>query len=124
MSTAPAGEPLSEQARGCDNTTTMRRYLIMFCLLATFASCSTSTAPPGTITDDQFVAAMVALRQAALAAGPDEAAYAAARDRILAEQGLTADDLASYLTAHSDDLPHLADVWEAINEQSIDPAVH
>lgn len=96
----------------------------MFFLLATFASCSTSTAPPGTITDDQFVATMVALRQAAHAAGADEAAFAAARDRVLAEQGLTADDLANYLTAYSDDLAHLAEVWETINEQAIDTGVH
>lgn len=102
----------------------MRRFLITFCSLATFASCSTSTAPPDTITEDQFVAAMVALRLAAHEAGPDEAAYAAARDRILAAQGIAADDLAGYLTAHAVDLAHLADVWETINAQSLEPGVH
>jgi hypothetical protein len=60
------------------------------------------------------------LRRAGAEAGDDAAAYATARDRVLAEKGVTQEQLAEYIRVHTSDLDHLARVWETVNSRLVD----
>jgi hypothetical protein len=57
---------------------------------------------------------MVELRKAARGV-QDTTAFAARRQAILADAGVTEAQLRAYLTTHIRDLEHLAAVWESIN---------
>ena len=64
--------------------------------------------------DEQFVATMVELRQAALTAGTDTARFEALRRTVLEEQGVTEEELRAYVTARAGDLNHMATVWDSV----------
>src|SRR5688572_28818157 len=90
--------------------------ILMFCLLLQ-AGCSSGGASAD-ITDEQFIEAVTALRQAGRAAGDDQASFENARAEILQSQGVTRDQLEQYVRAHASDLDHLARVWERISERT------
>lgn len=78
-------------------------------------ACATDSTSAMGVSDDQFIETMVALRREAAEAGSDTAAYRAARDQVLARQGVTADELRAYVAARARDLDAMAAVWESIN---------
>lgn len=71
--------------------------------------------------DEQFIEAMVALRQAARASGGDAGRYAALKANVLREQGVTEEQLRAYIQTHAHDLERLAAVWESINVRLAEP---
>jgi len=90
------------------------RTALMFCtMLASFAVCDRETEPAG-LPQSRFIDVMVELRKAAQGV-QDTAAFAARRQAILTEAGVTEEQLRAYLTTHIRDLDHLAAVWESIN---------
>jgi hypothetical protein len=91
----------------------MRRLLILTALLL-LPACA-DRGPTTSLSDDEFVSAMVALRQAGRAAGSNEAAFVAAREEILQSMSITREELEAYVAAHTHDLGHMAEIWERIN---------
>jgi hypothetical protein len=74
---------------------------------------------PEGLSDETFIDTLVELRRAAV----DQGTFTAARPRVLAEHNVTEAQLHAYIQSHVADLPHLASVWESINEKlSVPPA--
>jgi hypothetical protein len=94
----------------------MYRFIIIVCLTLTTAGCR-ERAPSASLSDDRFIEVVVALRREASATTGDSLSYVTARDRILAEQNVTYDDLKEYVEVRSRDLARYARVWETINRQ-------
>ncbi len=98
-----------------------RRALRHFALLLTLfavpllAGCrDSSEAIEGVITREQFVQAFSDLRVSALRSEGGEIALEE-RDRVLAELGLTPEDLIEFVEAHGRDLPFMQEVWEEVD---------
>lgn len=101
----------------------LTRFMMVLLLGAGLVTCrGPEAAAP--LTDDQFVDVVVALRQAAESARGDAAAYVTERDRILAAQNVTAEELQAYVSVRSRDLAHFARVWEAVNTRLAEVDVH
>jgi hypothetical protein len=62
------------------------------------------------IARDRFISTMVELRVAAQRS-PTGLATEAERDRILTEQGVTADELRQFVEVHGGNVPMMAEVW-------------
>jgi GTPase len=92
---------------------TRSRTTILCILLASVAGCERESEPAG-LPQSRFIEAMVELRKAARGV-QDTAAFAARRQQVLADAGVTEAQLRAYLTTHIRDLDHLAAVWESIN---------
>jgi hypothetical protein len=67
------------------------------------------------LSDERFIETMVELRRAAITAGSDTAQFEQRRQAILNEQGVTEDELRTYVEANSRDLYHMAAVWDSIS---------
>lgn len=85
--------------------------MVLFGLLGSGA-CGPS-APTDTIGRDVFIDTYVDLRVAALDSDSQRVA-ASDREAILAEHGVTADDLAYFVQAHAADLDFMRDVWNDV----------
>lgn len=88
----------------------------------TFGACTGDGAGTG-LAHDRFVDVIVSLRQAANQTYGDPAAFAAQRDRILADAGVTEQELRVYVETHARDLEHMAAVWDSVNARLADPEV-
>jgi hypothetical protein len=68
----------------------------------------------GIITREQFVQAYAELRVSALRE-PDGDIVEEERDRILAELGLTPEDLLEFVETHGRDVQYMLEVWEEVD---------
>jgi hypothetical protein len=94
----------------------MRRLIrtLVLAFAAALSACDARGDATGIATDD-FIDVIVELRRASENTLEDTAAFAVRRDRILAEAGVTVEDLQAYVEAHGRDVEHMARVWETIN---------
>ncbi len=85
-------------------------------LLMSCAGEPTSAGPEATISSQSFVEVMVQLRTSALL---ESSGYLppGEPERILAENGLTADQLRQFVATHGENVPLMADVWEEIERR-------
>jgi hypothetical protein len=93
----------------------MNRVLVGI-LSAVLLSCSPG-ADSTVVSSDSFIQVMVDLRRAANEAAGDTAAFAARREQILLDAGVTEEQLHAYVEAHGRDVGHMARVWETINSR-------
>lgn len=93
-------------------------YTMMFAV-ALCAGCNRTDAGTG-LSQTRFIDVVVELRRAALSL-PEPAAFAARKQQILSDAGVTEEELRAYITAHERDLSHMAAVWESINVRLADP---
>ncbi|MFC1575050.1 hypothetical protein ACFL5A_00185 [Gemmatimonadota bacterium] len=83
------------------------------------AGCSPDESPPGaedTITREAFVEAYVELRVAGLTT-IDQEIPLAERDRILAEQGLTDQDLLRFIEVWGQDAALMEELWKELDDR-------
>jgi hypothetical protein len=66
------------------------------------------------VDEDTFVGVYVELRRAAATAATDEE-FAAERERVLADFGVTEARLERFIDDHADDASYLSDVWDRID---------
>jgi hypothetical protein len=72
-----------------------------------------------TISEDQFVEAMVELR-AATFRGEHEELPVSERDEILRRRGLEPEDLVRFAEVHGPDVPYMFGVWSRVDSLSVD----
>jgi hypothetical protein len=96
----------------------MNRVLLGI-LSAALLSCGTGADTTG-VTDDSFVQVMVELRRAANQAAGDTTAFAARREQILLDAGVTEEQLQDYVETHGRNVEHMARLWETINTRLSD----
>lgn len=94
----------------------MHRITAIVCVGLAFVGCR-EREPSASLSDDRFIEIVVALRQEAATTAGDSARYVVARDRILAEQNVTYEQLQEYVEVRSHDLARYASVWETINRR-------
>jgi hypothetical protein len=99
----------------------MKHTILLLVLLATLG-CRREDVTTG-IADEHFIEVVVQLRRAAAETRGTDAAFAARRDAILREAGITEDQLRAYVEAHGRDIDHMAEVWDSINARLSTPAV-
>jgi hypothetical protein len=68
-----------------------------------------------TLDTDRFVDVIVELRTAAIDLRHDPPAYDQRKESILADAGVTEEQLQAYVEHHGTDLAHMADVWRTVN---------
>lgn len=94
------------------------RRAFSLALVALVTACAGDGTPSGeeasTISRDRFIEAYVALRVAALLSADREIAPAE-RDRILAERGLSEQDLLEFVDVHGPDVEYMRDLWNAVD---------
>ncbi len=89
--------------------------LLTLCAVPLLAGCEDSGEEiEGVITREQFVQAFFELRVSALLS-EDGKIVLEERARILAELGLTPEDLIEFVEAHGRDLPFMQEVWEEVD---------
>lgn len=93
----------------------MRRLILAALVLAACSSGGSATDPE----DDRFIDTIVQLRTAAM---ENPGGFAAEKQQILTENGVTEEALRAYIQTHVDDLSHLAAVWDTINARLARPA--
>jgi hypothetical protein len=98
----------------------MRATLLLLLLLPLLSGCGRRADATG-IDDDQFVEAMVQLRRAAERTRLQPDSFPPERERVLANAGVTEEQLLAYVQAHGTDLQHMATIWESINQRLADP---
>ena len=92
------------------------RHSVLFltlCAVPLLAGCGDGEIE-GIITREEFVQAFSELRVSALRAEGGEIALEE-RDRILAELGLTPEDLMDFVEAHGRDMGYMQEVWEEVD---------
>ncbi len=94
----------------------IHRLLPLFALLLPLAGCDDgvpSSARERTISGEAFVETVVELRKAAIiresGVVPDTA-----RERILAAQGVTEEELRHFVEVHGDNVPLMTRIWENV----------
>jgi hypothetical protein len=92
----------------------MKTIAAVMVVVLAFAGCGGGDAGTG-ITDERFVEVVVQLRRAAQQSHLDPEAFAARREQILQEAGVTEEELRAYIDAHGRDLDHMAAIWDTIN---------
>lgn len=100
----------------------MNRKLKLLALVLSaglWASCDRGHDGTG-LSQTRFIEVIVELRRASLRL-EDPAAFAARKQQILADAGVTEEQLRAYITAHERDLSHMAAVWESINVRLAEP---
>ena len=98
----------------------MRRTPLATAGLLLLLACGDGAAPEGLIDREVFIATWVDLRTAALTTGdplPD-----AQRTRVLAENGVTEDELLGFVDAYGSDPKLMAEVWTEIERRQRPPA--
>lgn len=89
--------------------------LLTLCAVPLLAGCRDSGEEiEGVVTREQFVQAFSNLRVSALRSEGGEIVMEE-RDRILAELGLTPEDLIEFVEAHGRDIPFMQEVWEEVD---------
>jgi hypothetical protein len=81
--------------------------------------------PPGTLATQDFVAVVVALRQAEQTVAEADSAqdtFEELRSQVLAEYAVTEEELRDFVTAYAEKPDVLAAVWDTINERLKRPA--
>jgi hypothetical protein len=96
----------------------MKRVLVGI-LSAALLSCGTNAETTG-VTSDSFIEVMVELRRTANEAAGDTVAFAARREQILLDAGVTEEQLREYVEAHGRNVEHMARIWEMINTRLAD----
>jgi hypothetical protein len=96
----------------------MNRVLVGI-LSAALLSCGTGAETTG-VTSDSFIQVMVELRRTASQAAGDTVAFAARREQILLDAGVTEEQLREYVEAHGHNVEHMARIWETINTRISD----
>lgn len=95
----------------------MRRGLTIAICALLWSACSEDdpSAPGGTIPIDVFVDTYVDLRVAGLSRVPSQDDISDAdRERILAEHGVSAEDLLEFVDVHGPNVPFIATVWDSV----------
>ena len=88
----------------------------LVCMMAGLAGAACAPDEPGTIDRETFVETYVALRAAELRSS--EAVIAdEARDSVLAEMGVSEDDLLAFAEAHGDDVLFMESVWTDVQSR-------
>lgn len=98
----------------------MRAILLLLLALPLLTGCGRRADATG-LGDDQFVQVMVELRRAAERTRMEPDSFPPQRDRILADAGVTEEQLLAYVQEHGTDLQHMAEIWEAINRRLAEP---
>ncbi len=89
--------------------------LLTLCAAPLLAGCGDSSEEiEGVITREQFVQAYSELRVSALRSEGGDIVLEE-RERILAESGLTPEDLIEFVEAHGRDIPFMQEVWEEVD---------
>ena len=89
--------------------------LLTLCAVPLLAGCGDSGEElDGIITREQFVQAYSELRVSALWSEGEDI-VPEERDRILAESGLTPEDLIEFVEAHGRDMDYMQTVWEEVD---------
>lgn len=88
----------------------------VLCVTAGLAGAACAPDEPGTISRETFVETYVALRAAELRSS--EAVIAdEARDSVLAEMGVSEDDLLAFAEMHGGDVPFMEAVWTDVQSR-------
>jgi len=99
----------------------MRRVVLLLLLAFASSGCErgipTSGSEP-TVSEDQFVEAMVELRTASLR-GENEELPGSERDEILRRRGLEPEDLVRFAEVHGPDVPYMFAVWSRVDSLSV-----
>jgi hypothetical protein len=98
----------------------MRTVLLLLALLSLLPGCGRRADATG-LGDEQFVEVMVQLRLAADRIRGEPDSFPPVRDRILADAGVTEEQLLAYVQQHGTDLQHMAEIWQSINERLSEP---
>jgi hypothetical protein len=93
----------------------MRHLLYGLLALALLGACRGPA--PTAIDRDRFVETVVELRQAAMETRSEPAAYEARKAQVLQRQGVSEAELREYVEVHGRDVEHMAEVWNAINNE-------
>ncbi|HEX2166646.1 MAG TPA: hypothetical protein VHG09_05350 [Longimicrobiales bacterium] len=96
----------------------MKRILLAVMLLIVACEGEENALGPD---DAQFIETVVALRHAAMTAGRDTAHFEQLRDSVLESQGVTAEDLRTYVETTSADLEYMAMIWDSISARLSEP---
>lgn len=89
------------------------RLTAVLALILAVVATGCTTEPEAAIDRDTFVATWVDLRRAAMTS-PDAPITPAERTRILAEHGVTDEELLDFAAVHGGDVPYMAEVWEEV----------
>jgi hypothetical protein len=99
----------------------MHRFALLLLLAFASSGCErgipTSGAEP-TISEDQFVEAMVELRTATFR-GEYEELSLPERDEILRRRGLEPDDLVRFAEVHGPNVPYMFEVWSRVDSLAV-----
>ena len=93
----------------------MRAWCAAAALLAA-AGCE-EEGPAETISREVFVETYVALRVAELRERTDDGISAEARERVLAGQGVTEEELLAFADVHGPDVNFMEQLWEDVEER-------
>lgn len=72
---------------------------------------------PETVSREVFAETYVALRVAELTEGGDEGISAGARERVLAEKGVTEEDLLTFAEVHGPNVSFMEQLWEDVEKR-------
>ena len=89
------------------------------CILAALlaaAGCG-DEGPAATISREVFVETYVALRVAELSERTDDGIPAEARERVLAERGVTEDELLTFAEVHGSDVNFMEQLWDDVENR-------
>jgi len=107
-SSRPPGVPSPAPGRGLSRSL----GALVVAVSTALAGCGSPT-PEGVIDREAFIDAYVELRIAALETDSSKVA-ATDRDAILADIGVTEDDMLAFVRAHAADLEFMRDVWNEV----------
>ncbi len=97
----------------------MKRVWALVGCLALAVGCRDAPSAPAeaTVSEDTFVDTYVDLRVAGLSRDPGNPSVGidpADRERILAEHGVSMDDLLEFVEVHGTNVPYIAVVWDSV----------
>jgi hypothetical protein len=98
----------------------IRIALLLLLPLLLAGGCRSDAGATG-ISDERFIDVVVQLRRAAHETRDEPAAYAARRDAILREAGVTEEQLRAYVDVRGRDIDHMAQIWDSINTRLATP---
>ena len=97
----------------------MRGWIRAGCVLAALlaAAACEEDGGPETISREVFVETYIALRVAELTERRDDGISAGARERVLAEKGVTEEDLLTFAEVHGPDVNFMEQLWEDVEKR-------